>query len=422
MPITLNYTTVESADDAGNWSTVGDGAGIADSSYPSKEGSQCIEWEMKNSSEGGVVNKNAVTPFDISVNEVSIWFLNPVVDEDGAEVIDNTTNAGLYIRLYSGSNWADYYQTQHRKVNGSWRGGWLYCRASGTVGDEDRNSGTWGTAQVTSVDKVAIMVKSGGGDNTQKNSAKFGTDWSKYYDKIIISGDNSGVPYTLQDIFSISEDKSQGGGVWGCVDRAETYYSVSAGIDFGDGASGSFVMENEYLFFNQFSTAQKQHINIKNNFNFRAGVYSNGYSNSGCDIVNPNRADFIIDAGANVEIYATEVQGYDDLTMNGDCSVIGCDLFNNLNLYLNNSNIIFENNRVYYDSASKAKAGVVNLTPSVFNNISVFQTTDGLQFNQNATLVEYNASGNDYDLVVKDGVTVNVKDGIIDNTKLKRVV
>jgi hypothetical protein len=256
MPISLNYTTVESADSKDNWSTIGDAANIADSSYPPKEGSQCIEWEIKNASEGGVKNKNTVTGFDISVNEVGIWFLNPVVDENGNQVIDPNTDAGLYIRLYSGSNWADFYQTQHRKADGTWKGGWLYCRASGAAGDEDRNSGTWGSAQVASVDTVAIMVKSGSGDNTQKNSAKFGTDWSKYYDKIIVTGDNSGVPYTLADIFEASEDKDTGGGVWGCVANAENYYAMSAGLEFGDGSSGSFVMENEYLWFDQLSVAQ----------------------------------------------------------------------------------------------------------------------------------------------------------------------
>jgi hypothetical protein len=102
--------------------------------------------------------------------------------------------------------------------------------------------------------------------------------------------------------------------------------------------------------------------------------------------------------------------------------MIGCDIFNNHNLYLNNSSIDFKKNRIYFESTSKDDAGIVNITPASFDDIFVFQTNDGLQFNQNITITNFRASGNDYDLVVKDGVVVNVKDGEIDNTKLKRVV
>ena len=102
MSISLNYTTIDSADDKANWETVDNGSSIADSSYPPKEGSQCIEWEMSPNSSGGVRNANNATAYDCTVRETGVWFLNPVADNDGKLVIANQED-GIYLRLYSSS-------------------------------------------------------------------------------------------------------------------------------------------------------------------------------------------------------------------------------------------------------------------------------------------------------------------------------
>ncbi len=425
MAITLNYTTIEDAESKDNWEVVGDSEAIDDSSYPPKQGDQCIQFELGPNKEGGVRNETAVSGYDCRVYETSVWFLNPVVDVDKKKVIDDTTD-GLYIRLYSGSDYADFYQTQHRRTNGEWAGGWLYLKCSGEPGDEDANSGTWGADQCASIDKVAVMVNSGEGDTTDKDSAKFGVDWSKYYDNIVVTGDNDGVAWTLQDVFVTSEDKDAGGGVWGCVSNVSDFYGISTGLIFGDGDTGSFSLDNEYLLLDQYSDVQKLHIVVKSTFTLQVGVLSNGYTKNGCDITTLGKGNFTLENGGVLNVYASKLQGFKNVLLgdgNNDSTVVclDSDLFNNDYIHYADDNTTFTGNRVYFSEGNEASAGKLDCDPEQFRDLQVFQSSEGIHFTRDYTMFEYDSGDNTYDVLVDDGKAVSMVNSVFDSAKMKRV-
>ena len=427
MAITLNYTTIDGAESKDDWETVGDGADLADSNYTPKEGSQCIEWDIAPNKNGGVRNKNTVTPFSIIDNEVSLWFLNPVVDKDGKYVIKNSED-GLYLRLYSSNgNYADYYQPQHRRDDGEWKGGWLYLRASGKAGDENSNSGTWTDDDCTKINQVAVMVNSGDGDSSDKDSGNFGTDWSKFYDKIIVTGDNDGTPYTLADIYATDIDKGSGGGVWGVVENAVGFYSLFAGLELGDGNSGSFKIENEYLYFSQLNNTNKFHLTVKDSFNLTLGVVDNGtedYAKNGANITATGLPNFIIEDNAIVNIYDSKIQGFENIFIGNGNSVnvdiLKSDLYNNNNIELSASGISIKNSRLYFSDDAKGDIGTLTNADSL-ENIEIFNSNNGLQFNRDFIVTKYKAFNNTYDILIQDDKSVELLDSEIDTTKIKRV-
>ena len=425
MGITLNYTTVEAAESKDNWSTVEDGADLADSSYPPKEGSQCIEWDIAPNKTGGVRNKNAVSGFSITTYEAGAWILNPVVDNDGIDIIANAAD-GIFLRLYSNSYYADFYQPQHRNLDGTWKGGWLYLKASGGPGAEDRNGGTWGTAQTSNITHIAVMVHSGSGDSTDKNSGKIGTDWSKYYNKITATGGTSSTPLTLKDVLDTDKDKDSGGGVWGIVSNASDFYNLSAGLQIGDGSTTTyFDIKNEYLLLNQTSQDKKSHFYIKNGANVHIGNKDSGtkdYANSGSNITSNGKSDFTIDSGANVGLYDSKIQGFNNITLNSSVDIIKCDFYDNTHVYFNNTGLSLKNSRMYFDDSNRGNVGTVQANPSTVDNIKIFQTNDGLNIQSNSLLInKYNASYNTYDICVADGNSITLLNSSFDENKLKRV-
>ena len=423
MGISLNFVTVDDAEDKGTWETVGDASAINDSNYPPKQGNQCIDFEIDPNSEGGVRNKDAISPFDITQYEVGVWFLNPVADANGDLVLANQED-GLYLRLYSGSNYADYFQPQHRKADGNWKGGWLYLRASGAPGEEDRNSGTWDWNEVQNVDRVAVMVNSGDGDTTDKDSGNFGVDWVKYYDKIIVTDDNNGEPYRLADIVAIDNDKTEGQGTWGVVERNVDFYTFFCGLELGDGNNGKFKIENEYLYFDSSSQAQKQHMVVKDKFELMIGVKDEGtktYSKAGANITGTNNSDLIIESGATVGLYDSKVQGFERIDL-GDANIeiVKSDLYNNGTVLIDGSNINIKDSRMYYSLDKSGTIGKVNNMNDI-ENIEVFNSVDGLEFDMDCTVSGYIAENNDYDIVVKNGRMVELVSSKIDGNKIKRV-
>ncbi len=432
MGIELEIYTIDNAEAAGDWEVIDSGDGIADSDYPPKQGSQCIEWEMSPNSEGGVRNSGTVS-YDCRIYETGIWFLNPVADNDGNILLDSDSERGVYLRLYSGSDWADYYQPQHRKSNGDWKGGWLYIRGSGNPGEEDRNSGTWGTSQCSNIDKAAVMVKGGDGDSTDKNSAKFGTDWSKYYNKIIITGvneDDGDRPWTLKDIFEISEDKQQGDGVWGIVNNSVDFYEINAGIQFGDGSgTGSFTMKNEYLLLDSFSDAQKQNIEITDNFTVEVGIKDDTgektYTKDGVNITSSNFSNLEVTNQGIFHCYDTKIQGFNSLLFgeggSNSIDIIQSDLYNNNTLSLNSSGLNILSSRLYFNKDNKKDIGSVDIKPNNIYDIKVFQVLGALELNQNMDIEKYSASDTQYDIILKEGIEVDLINSDIDPQKIKRI-
>jgi hypothetical protein len=120
--INFDYITISGCESKDDWTTVDNGSGLEDSSYPPKQGSQCIGWEVAANNSGGIKLANTITPFSLEEYEVGLWFLNPVSDNNGSQDIKDADSA-LRLRVYSGNNYADFYQRQYHKADGSWKGG-----------------------------------------------------------------------------------------------------------------------------------------------------------------------------------------------------------------------------------------------------------------------------------------------------------
>jgi len=425
MGITLNYVTVDPAENKDDWEVIGDAEGLEDSNYPPKQGSQCVGWELQPNKVGGIRNVNPTEGFDIRTQQVGLWFLNPVVDVNKNLVI-KADEDGLVLRLYSGDDWAEYYQPRHRKANGEWKGGWLHLTGSGAPGDEDVNSGTWGTEQVSAVDRVAVMVKSGDGDTTDKDSGNFGTDWSKYYDKVIITGDNDGNPWTLQDVYTTDVEKSEGDGVWGVIRKTVDFYEFDCGITFGDGTDGTFAMDNEYVLLEQLNLTQKYPITVTESFTLKMGIEDVGaktYAKNGVNITSVGEADFTVENGATVSILDSKIQGFALVQLGqGEATpikVIGSDLYNNGKVVVDSPDVSLVDNRVYFSSGVLGTAGDIDTAPVELRDTQVFNASTGFNVKVDMSIVGYNATNNTYDLAVKEGVQVTLNNSFMDATKIK---
>jgi len=321
MGISLNYVTLESCDSKDNLTAVGDGGNIADSDYPQKEGSQCVEFTVKSNSSGGVKKSSDFQAFSAIDFDLTAWFLNPVVDENGDKLI-NDADDGIVLRLYSSSgNYADYYQTHCKDMKGEWKGGWMLLRAGGKAGTEDANSGTWTDSDAGSIVNFAIILHTDSGDSTSKNSAKFGIDWVRRHDSIIVSGDNNGDPYTMEDIYQL-DVSSDGGGVWGIVNKYGNYYDVMASIVFGDGNSGKFKTSNEYINIKNLGAVGKKPVVVNSSFQLQIGdkdtsgsidiakngsiIYSSKYNDG-------STGEFQIDSGSICRFYDATLSNFSDV-------------------------------------------------------------------------------------------------------------
>lgn len=441
MAITLNYTTISDCESTSGWSTVGSAGNLADSDYPSKEGSQCIEFDCGSGATDSGIKSPSVTGFDIRNNEVSLWFLNPKVNDSGDELI-SASDSALKLRLYSSDgNWADFYQKHHRGSDGNYNGGWLYLRASGGPGSEDANSGTWGPTQVSSVVAVAVLLSTQG-DNTGKNAAEYGVDWAKYYDKIIITGYKTGTtPYTLHDVYVEDSDKASGGGVWGVVSEFENFYSITCGLECGDGSNaGGLKLTNEYLFFNRASSdyvgPSGYLLNVKSNFTLTLGDKDTGsdgtYAKNGSQVVvtgdplftatTADRGDILV--AGSLLCYSSLISGFGTVNIgNGGSAtseLIQSDFYDNTEVDLNSSSLTLLNCKFHFPGTAKASIGKVYNVSSV-NGMWVYQVTDGFEFRLDKDIFNYIAKDTTYDMVILEGKTVSFIDGDFSATKIKRV-
>jgi len=443
VSIALDYITINDCEDSGSWSTVGNASGLADSDYPSKQGSQCVEFDCSaTSTPSGIVCDSYSSNIDIEVYEIGVWFLNPVVNENGDRLLQTGDDA-LRLRLYASSgNYADFYQQQHKNSRGEYNGGWLYLRASGCVGSEDANSGTWTATDVASVRRVAVLIKTSN-DNTNKNAAEYGVDWVKAYSKITVTGYKTGTtPYSLQDIYDEDIDKDSGGGVWGVVNKSDTYYSFYSGLEFGDGTNaGAFSTSNEFIYLDQSSDTQNYDIKIKNNFTVTLGMKVTGsdatyakdgtpvtvntsprYQSSDSSKVGP--PSFIVESGGVFKCYASYISDFNIVNLGSGGSsvldIVRCDFYNNKAVYLNSSNLDFIQTKLHFPGTNKSNIGIIYSIKS-FEDITVFQATESFTVRTNMTMNRYTASDTTNDLVILDGVTVNVIDSDIDTSSLKRI-
>ena len=462
MPISLNQTIIQDCDDQGttlDWqndtnnpqSAGGIGAGESgQNGVPPKEGLGSVEFHTATAtSTVGIRMINTVTSFSVRDNEVSCWFLNPKVGESGAgnpELLANSDSA-IRLRLYSGANYADYYQTQHRLADGNWQGGWLYLRASGAAGSEDANSGTWTNTQADAVDRIGVTVETQA-TNDNKNALEYQVDYAKYYDKIIVTGLNATNPWTLSDVFD--EDLADSGGnpqEWGVVNNLENFFKFYAGLEIGDGSTTTeFEASNEFMYFDHSSAAHKYAVVIKNAATVTLGVKNarpqETYAQDGVQVVatenglfqlvTPSKCApaFTIESGGILRIYASLLQGFGTVNFGsggtGEIEKLFTDFYDNDIVEFRTTDMTVDACRYHTDSADKQDLGVIYSVPTSLNRITIFNCVDGLVFR-----VNYNGSnfvqtyrslgGTTYDIGTLEATEQDFVDSEFDPDKIVRV-
>ncbi len=438
MPVTLNSTTISTADATTGWTADTNNApnsGPSTGGVLQKEGSGTVEFDLGNTATGGIKSPT-VTAFDVRTQEVGVWFLNPKVDENGVELMNNGDSA-LRLRLYSGTNYADYYQGNNKLTDGFYPGGWMFLRASGAAGSEDANGGTWTNTQAAAVDSASIIVTSVV-DNTNKNATEYAVDIIKYYDKIVVTGYNGGTtPWTLQDIYDASETNA-----WGVVEKAEGFYRFYCGLEFGDGTNaGAFEATNEYIYLDHSSSDHEYNVVVKNNFTVTLGEKNtqtqDTYAQNGCQLVATEDALFqlsspakcapslTVESGGILELYDTKVQGFGTINLGSGGSsaieLINTDLYDNDEVEFRSTGLTADNIRIHHLSTDKGDLGAIYNVPSSMTRINVFNCTDALNFQETMSVTKYNAGDTTYDVVVLEGKTVTLINSVFNETKIKRV-
>ena len=460
MPITFNFTTLADGDTAGDFTEAtplavdgGTYAQAVNTNYSQRFGGQCIEFTYSAAvTNGGIKLATALigaARIDLTQNEVGIWFLNGKFDGDGAEIM-NTANTSLRLRVYSGANYADYYQVQHKnKIDGTWNGGWLYLRASGDAGTEDANSGTWGNAQATTVDNIAVIVTTNVAISGNSDPA-FAVDWFKYYDSIDVTGYQTGTtPWDLPDIVAaanVTPSATGPVGIWGVVEQAVDFFKFFCGLNFGESpaAAGGFTAENQYIFLAHSSSDHTYDINIRDDFLVNLGeknvTGTFTYAQDGVQLVSTENGFFsetvpvkcapslIVENGGLFDAYATLIQGFGTINLGsgsttaGDIELIGADFYDNDELEFRSTGLQADNIRIHQDDSDLGDLGVIYSVPNQFDRVQTFNGTDGLQFRVTMTADQYSAGDLTFDLVVLDGQEVTLLDSIFDIGAIKRVV
>ncbi len=462
MPITLNSTTLADceataqlvaatpAPTGGGTRSQGD-----NTTFSQRYGTQCVEFAYTAAvTNGGIKLATALAGaarIDLTQNEVSIWFLNGKFDGDGNELI-STADVGIRLRVYSGTNWADYNQVQHKnKIDGTWNGGWLYLRASGDAGTEDANSGTWGNAQATTVDNIAVIVNSlQANDGT--SDPDFAVDWFKYYNGIDITGfanpPTNTIAWTPTDIETELNVTPGAGpvGLAGVVTQTENFFRFFCGINFGESpaATGRFEADNEFLFLAHSSSDFKYNISVLDDFTVQLGVKNDTgtftYAQDGVQLVSTENGFFAetlpvkcapsltVQSGALFDAYATLIQGFGTINFGSgntaqvdDIELIGADLYDNDEVEFRSTQIEVDNIRIHQDSADKGTLGTVYSVPTQFDRVNTFNGTDGLTYRVTMTADRFSAGDLTFDVVVLDGQELTLLDSVFDIGAIKRI-
>ncbi len=463
MPISLNQTIIQDCDDQGttlDWqndtnnaqSAAGIGAGeTGKNGVPPKEGTGSVEFHTATAiSTVGIRMINTVTAFSVRDNEVSCWFLNPKVGESGAgnpELLAEADDS-VRLRLYSGVNCVDYYQTQWRLGDGKWQGGWLYLRASGAAGSEDEIiNGSWSNTQADAVDRIGVTVKTQA-DNNDTNALEYQVDYCKYYDKIIVTGLNSSNPWTLADIYA--EDLADSGGnpqEWGVVNNLENFYKFYAGLEIGDGTTTTeFEAANEFMYFDHSSAAHKYDFVIKNNATVTLGVKNaktvETYSQDGVQVfvtengqfqlTTPSKCSplFTVESGGVLQVYAGLVRGFGTINLgsngSGVVETLFTDFYDNDLIEFRTTGLTVDACRYHTESSDKQDLGIFYSVPTDLNRITVFNCVDGLVFRINYNGSNYvqtyrSLGGTTYDVGILEGSEIDLVDSVFDPAKIVRV-
>lgn len=450
--ITLDYTVIENCEAAANFSSIGTVTATTDfTDFAERQGTQVVAFTLPAAQTKSGIRTGTFTSIDVRDREVGAWFLNPKANEAANEVIAQV-DTGVCLRLYSGANWADYNQPQHRLPDGTWQGGWLYLRASGAAGTEDANSGTWTNTQAAAVDSVAIVVTNAttGDANDGKNDTEYGVDWIIHYSKITVEGFKDGVsqPWTMDDIVAEADSATFGAtdeGIWGVIEKTESFYRLYCGLQFGgdsaEPSAGALEVKNGFIFLNQSSSDHDYPVDVKRNFRFQLGekndTGSQTYAQNGAQLVAARDAKYPlaspvkcapnlnVDSGGEFNVYSSLVKGFGvvNLGKNADSSSIECikaDFYDNDEVELRSTNVAFDRVRMYFDSGLEADIGKIFKEPTDFQNIEVFQVTDGIEYRVDMTAKGYVAGDTTYDFVVREGNTVRLVDSTFRKTKIKR--
>jgi hypothetical protein len=431
LPISLSGTVISNADATTGWAVIPNASTLAGGTVPQLEGSDSVSFDIDASNDTGGLQSPTVTAFDLRNNEVGIWFLNPKKDADNNELISQEADA-LRLRVYAGTNFADYNQGFLRDTNNEYPGGWLYLRASGAAGTEDTNSGTWTNTQAGAITSVGVFLRNDA-PNNDKSDTEYHVDYVKYSNKIIVTGFNGGTtPWTLGDIYDASI-----AGDWGLVEKTENFYRFYCGLEFGDGsAAGAFDANNEYIFLDHSSADLKYDVTVKNNFTVTLGVKNvqtqATYAQDGVQLVSSQsalydtaepRPSLSVEAGGNLNCYATLIQGFGNVALGdgtGNIELVGVDMYENTTVQFRSTQLSADNIRVHTLSTDKGNLGVITETPISMTRVQVFNSNDALEFQQSFSVTEYVASDNTFDVLIQEGDEMSLINSSFDPAKLKR--
>ncbi len=452
MALSLNYTDINTCEGAdwGSWTAINSATDLRNSTaYNSarRQGTQCGEFFRSGS--GGYpatcgYQTPTITAFDVRNYEVGAWMMNPIKDGANANVLPTGTgaNSGVRLRLYSGANWADYYQDQHLleagTANANWQGGWLYLRAGGAAGTEDANSGTWTNTQAAAVDSIAIIIELQVQLKTTSDPG-IGIDWYIYYDKILVEGYNGGTtPWTLDDINDMAVSRTSGGGIWGVWQKFANFHLCNCPIQFGSdvATAGAFEALNESLYLYGASEDHPTTITVKDDFEAVFGEKNDtgavqNYAQKGCtitaatDVLHPPASpsaptpNFTVENGGILKCYATLIENFGTINLGSGGSevieFIKVDLYNNTTLELRSTGLSFQEVKMHFPGTAKAAIGSIYSDPKRMFKIDVFQVTNGLACRVDGMkMKQYNVKDATTHLLLLDNQTVNLVDSNLD--------
>jgi hypothetical protein len=424
MAITLDAVSLATCEATTGWTAIGSAAELAVSdAYDSREGTNCLEYGCPADTAHHGYQSPAFTAFDVTTREFGVWFLIPKASNDESQILGSASDA-LRIRLYdASSNWAEW----DLGGNDDFIGGWNFLRVSGNT--PDRTSATAPT--YTAITQAAVLTNNAGANNGKQSNgdAYYGIDWMHSYTKITVTAGTALAPNDPDDIVTAADTKPY----WGQIVKDETFFTLRAALEIGDGTTSTyFAAENEQMQWDPFDNDVPYEIRVKNNGDWRTGLKNvqtdDTYAQNGCTIRHGSKgtADIIVESGGVFKAYATKIEGWKTINLGsggaGVIELIKVDIYDNTTLELRSTSLEFTDVRIHFPDGSEASAGAVYADPDIFKKVSVFQTTDALEWRDSSTgIEEYWAGDNTYDFTVLEGKFLSVVNSVFSATKLKRV-
>ena len=376
-----------------------------------------------------------VDRFKIQEGTLNVWFRYS--KGKGASYLGDGST--VVIRLYFGgtTDFADYRPLDNADEDLDF--GWNLLQISGrTLNGGSINFVDNDTNWDRFIHRVEMRLNLQNANDKASEDAPILMDSWFFGTKIIVSEGTPGVPVSIEDVETYSNDDTatHGGDAFplGLVDVDDVFVNLRCGIDVGNGSDGAnnegnLVIGSKFLLFNQWSPQAKQPLTVTNFSTLQYGAVDAGadgnYPVRGCQIVMPpgRPNDITVESGGTLKLFNSKIFRFRDIFLDSGSIVelrgVAIDSCNIV--YFDAATLDLQDIEIYNNTGG-AQCAEMTVSPDSCSNFLVHDCAQGMHFRATLTMEEYLAQDNiGNDFAVLDGSAVTLVSSFFDKTKIGRL-